>query len=229
MNIFFRLMATSVLIGTSIVCGSNKSVLLKSKNLKIEKYKVVTNFGQPEVVKPEKYIKLIPDGYELKNVPGDGLCGYWSILMTQKVLDQPNQSTIYVKRSEILKLLKQIADDIAYVRGKKEKTEEDLLALEEIESLVKNDGHKDFETFLNRLERGSVELDSPITFFVAKRLGVDIHVKREVHEKGNLRVLRHIYRSNAPDGGAIQIYYSGNGAGGHYQGIIPKGKCIHFE
>ena len=149
--------------------------------------------------------------------------------MAQKALDQPKQSTIYVRRREIARLLKQVADDIAYVRGKKEKSEEEQLEIEEIESLVKNDGYKDFEAFLNRLEGGSVELDSPITIFVAQRLGVDIHVKREVYEKGNLRVLRHVYQSNSPSAGLIQIYYHGNGAGGHYQGIIPKGKRVIFE
>ena len=58
MGMFLRLMAMLMLIGASIVSGSNKSAILKSKNFKIQKYKIVTNFGQPEVVKEEKYIKV---------------------------------------------------------------------------------------------------------------------------------------------------------------------------
>lgn len=211
--------------------GLRKILLEKPVTLKPQKTVITHHLGIPEVVEATKAMKVVPDGYELKNVPGDGLCGYWAVLVAKKVRDQERLREIFVSKQEVKDLLKQLSDYIAYVDGRKEQSEEERSALEEINTLIENGNYKNLNDFLNRLEAGLVELDSPLLVFLARRIGMGIQVKKDEVYKGKRLVIHHEYEANGVEAGEgyLQLFYKGNGAGGHYQAILPKGKVIRFR
>lgn len=205
---------------------------------KDSKYVVVQQLGQLAAVSQKDATVLVPPGYRLQNVPGDGLCGFWAILVAKKIAEQRNARDIYIKKSDVVAFLKRLADRIAYVRKKHDRTADDTEALEEIATIIANDTGKkeedlkdaDWDTFLTKLEEQHVELDSPLTVFAAPLIGFDIVVKKEEYAKAFRKIISHTYKGNcSPGEEAISIFYQGNGKGGHYQAIIPKDCRVHFN
>lgn len=202
------------------------------------KYVVIPQLGQLAAVPQKDATVLVPPGYRLQNVPGDGLCGFWAILVAKKIAEQRNARDIYVKKSDVLAFLKRLADRIAYVRKKHDRTADDTEALEEIATIIANDTGKkeedlkdaDWDAFLTKLEEQRIELDSPLTVFAAPLIGFDIVVKKEEYAKALRKIISHMYKGNfASDEEPISIFYQGNGIGGHYQAIIPKDCHVHFN
>ncbi|MDE6576422.1 MAG: hypothetical protein K2L24_03445 [Opitutales bacterium] len=205
---------------------------------KDSKYVIPPQLGQIAAVPKKDATVLVPPGFRLYNVPGDGLCGFWAVLVVKKIAEQHGARDIYVKKSEVLALLKRLSDRIAYVRGKQDRTPEDTEALEEIATLIANDTEKkeedlnntDWNQFLRKLEQGRLELDSPLTVFLAPVIGFDILVKKEEFQKGLRKIITHTYKGNfQTEEDPIPIFYRGDGRGGHYQSIVPQTCNIHIS
>ena len=179
----------------------------------------------------------LPKGYELQNVPGDGLCGYWAILTALKISKSPKKESIEVYDSEVVVLANEIADYIkhlAYPEEPYERSADDYWMLWQIKYYTENCGNEKYETirdFLEKLRDRSVQMDHSLFEIVARCLKVRIYVdgdeKRDEYKTFGTS-------EYVPEGNTLRIYYSGKGNAGHYQVIAPKlegGKQrkVHFK
>jgi hypothetical protein len=170
----------------------------------------------------------VPPGYKLHNVPGDGLCGYWATLAAQKACEFGSETSIKVEKKEVSELLRQLSDYIAHILGKENKTDKEMEMSHEIEQLFRDGYAKNNEDLYQKIEKGQMQLDSPLAIFLAQMLGYNIILEWEGMKDGkNVHVQERYRADNAK--GTIIIYYSGNGSGGHYQAIVPNRVSIHFD
>jgi hypothetical protein len=182
--------------------------------------------------KPEEEIEIQP-GYKIKNVPGDGSCGYWAILLAKAAAERtPNEKNepICVSRKDVLALWKRLSDRIAHTIFKKDKTDDEIKMVEEIDQLIRDKYGNNREMLCQEIEAGSVQLDSPLLLFLAPEIGCDIFVNwKGKMRDGSVTHRREHYVSGCSDAKKIEIDYSGDGSGGHYRAIIPVGIKVHFD
>jgi hypothetical protein len=164
---------------------------------------------------------IIPAGYRLHNVPGDGLCGYWATLAAQKAGEAGDETSVRVERKEVFELLRRLSDFIAYTVKKENKTDQEVEMVNEIDQLLRDGYAKDYENLYQRIEKGQMQLDSPLAVFLAQVVGYNIILEWEGVKSGRSVHVQERYRADNAQG-VIMIYYSGNGSGGHYQAIIPS-------
>jgi hypothetical protein len=170
----------------------------------------------------------IPADYKLYNVPGDGLCGYWATLTARKAKEAGDETSLRVERKEVFELLRQLSDCIAYTVKKENKTDQEVEMVNEIDQLLRDGYAKDYEDLYQRIERGQMQLDSPLALFLAQVVGYNIILEWEGVKSGRSVHVQERYRANNAQG-IIIIYYSGNGSGGHYQAIIPSKINVVFN
>ena len=151
---------------------------------------------------------IIPAGYELQNVPGQGLCGYWSVLTALRILQDPNATKIYVDKCEVFGFLKELAD---YIRNS-----EDYELFNIIIAI-----YDDLNSFLSDLEQGKIQADDTIMSCIAKFLRVNICITSKESSQGSSQKYS-INGSNSSSVQLIQLYHNSNGIFGHYQVIAPK-------
>ncbi|MDR1907027.1 MAG: hypothetical protein LBQ03_02320 [Puniceicoccales bacterium] len=198
--------ATPLTIATSIHSGEDSTVV-------------------PGIGKQEAF--TIPVGYKLQNVPGDGLCGYWATLTAKKAKEADDGASIQVEKKEIFELLGRLSDRIAHMIKKEDKTDAEIERVNELEQLIRDGYAEDYENLYKKIEKGQMQLDSPLALFLADEIGYNIILEWEGIKKGKRIRLREMYRADNADG-VIMIYYSGNGSGGHYQAIIPSTMSVIF-
>jgi hypothetical protein len=179
--------------------------------------------------KSAEIMELVPAGYEIKNVPGDGLCGFWATLLAVEALEHAGQTKITVTRKAVFELLKKLSDRIAYTLHKVDKSDEEKEMIEEIDQLIRDNYAKDHEDLCKKIETGSMQFDSPTALFVAQEIGYDIVIKSERNKDGKTIRHKNTYYSDIAKARKIMIYYHGDGGGGHYQAIIERGKDVHFN
>jgi hypothetical protein len=170
----------------------------------------------------------IPTDYKLHNVPGDGLCGYWATLVARKAKEADDETSVRVERKEVFELLGQLSDHIAYTVKKEDKTDQETEMVNEIDQLLRDGYAKDYEDLCQRIEKGQMQLDSPLAVFLAQVIGYNIILEWEGIKSGQSVHVQELYRANNAQG-TIIIYYSGNGSGGHYQAIIPGKISVIFS
>jgi hypothetical protein len=141
------------------------------------------NAVRPIAKNENNSLKLIPDGYKLQNVPGDGLCGYWALLVSKKAKNLESETVISVSKKEIRKLLKRLSAKVAYVLGKKNKTQYELEMVEEIDQLIHDHYAENYGDLYQKIEAGSLQLISPLTLFLAQEMECDIVIK-SAHRRG---------------------------------------------
>jgi hypothetical protein len=214
----------------------NKKVATDQVALIIPQEQPAVTHDSDEIAKKEKDSNasdtvsrlIIPAGYRLCNVPGDGLCGYWATLAAKKAHEFRKERTIKVEKKEVFELLKKLSDYVAYIVGKKNKTDREIEMGHEIEQLQRDGYVKNNEDLCQKLEKGKMQLDSPLTIFLAETIGYNIILEWEgIKAEKNVHVQERYQADNAE--GTIIIYYSGNGSGGHYQAIIPNGINVNFN
>jgi hypothetical protein len=170
----------------------------------------------------------IPPDYKVHNVPGDGLCGYWATLAAQRAEEADDGTSVRVEKKDVFELLGQLADRIAYTIKKEDKTDRELEMVDEIDQLLRDGYAKDYEDLYQRIEKGQMQLDSPLAVFLAQVIGYNIIVEWEGIKSGKNVHVQERYQTNDAQGTVI-IYYSGNGSGGHYQAIISRKINVVFN
>ncbi|MDR1367041.1 MAG: hypothetical protein LBJ13_04035 [Puniceicoccales bacterium] len=177
--------------------------------------------------------KRIPLGYEIKNVPGDGLCGYWAVLVAEAAIENEQNGkniSIHITKKNVFDLLKRLSDRIAYTIHREDKTDTEQKMVAEIDQLIRDRYGNNREALCQKIEAGSVQLDSPLLLFLAQEIGYDIFVNWSGKMRdGSTRLEREQYASGCADAKRIRIDYSGNGSAGHYQAIIPVGMNVRFN
>jgi hypothetical protein len=170
----------------------------------------------------------IPAGYRLCDVPGDGLCGYWATFTAKKAEEVGDEASIRVEKKEIFELLGRLSDRIAHTLKRENKTDMEMEMVSEIDQLLRDGYAKDYEDLYGKIEKGQLQLDSPLTIFLAQEVGYNIIVEWKGTKDGKNICVQERYQVD--DGqGTIIIYYSGNGSGGHYQAIIPSRISVVFN
>ncbi|UPA28337.1 MAG: hypothetical protein LW808_003485 [Verrucomicrobiota bacterium] len=156
--------------------------------------------------------------FRLQNVPGDGCCGCWALLLSAAAVeDKPNGR---VTRADISALLNWLADDIAAFFAQSSFTEEDLVIFDELTLLIvqytnaaiDNVTSADRNRFLSMLREGRVQLDSVLIGRLTRHFRRTIIV---VYDENNA----HVY-DYPGDRDPLIIFYRGEGILGHYQSII---------
>ncbi|MDR1435455.1 MAG: hypothetical protein LBI77_03570 [Puniceicoccales bacterium] len=212
------------------VMGKNETKKL-TVNREVRDISKEKNSTTPSPSKKENSpLKLIPDGYKLQDVPGNGLCGYWAILIAEKAKNLKNEISIKVTKMEVKGLLRRLSDRVAYTVKKENKTTHEVEMVEEIDQIIRDHYAKNFEDLYQKIEAGSMQLNSPLTIFLAQEMGCNIVIKSERKEGGKVINDTNFYDSGNENAKEILIHYSGNGSSGHYQAIIAKNKnvqCIY--
>ncbi|MDR2200688.1 MAG: hypothetical protein LBN94_01035 [Puniceicoccales bacterium] len=172
---------------------------------------------------------MVPEGYVIKNVPGDGLCGYWAGLVAKKAREiEQTTATIGVSREEVFELLGRLSRRIGLIFEKQNKTDEEREIVEEIDQLIRDGYAQNFQDLCRKTRSGQMQLDSPLAVLLAKELGHDIILETERFVQGRIIRVRHVYRSHK-NAQVIRIYYMGGGTSGHYQAIIPRGIEVQYR
>jgi hypothetical protein len=184
-------------------------------------------------VSPLERVEIIPPGYEIKNVPGDGLCGYWATLLAVAAVEKHKTGKnipIHIAKKDVFGLLKRLADRIEHMIGKENRTDKENEMVEEIDQLIRDKYGNSYEALCRKIEAGDVQLDSPLLVFLALEIGYDIDVNwngrtRDGHTVHDLEQ----YASGYADAGKIRLDSSGHGSAGHYRAIVPKEISVCFE
>jgi hypothetical protein len=177
----------------------------------------------------------LPQGYKLQNVPGDGLCGFWAVLAALKVKEKGNAASVHVERKEVFDLLKRLSDRIKKLVKKENKTEEEQEMVRELDQLIRDGYAKDHDDLVCKLERGEMQLDSPIATFLAQEIGYTIVLRWQGIRKGEMIFVLEQYVAKSPQEvtmsprKVIVIQYFGNGSGGHYWAVVPVGANVSFN
>ncbi|MDR2807131.1 MAG: hypothetical protein LBB11_03170 [Puniceicoccales bacterium] len=177
-----------------------------------------------------KKISFIADGYKLQNVPGDGLCGYWAILTAEKA-QNAGAASIQITKKEVLELLKKLANCITNIQASnsKSKTGEYSGILYGLDLLMQEEHVTAYSDLCEKIKKGTIQLDTPLTALLAKEIRCDIVCKWiRRNNYGQLSHRQDIYSSGIMNAKKITIYYEGNGSSGHYQAIIPEHISVNF-
>lgn len=157
--------------------------------------------------------------YHLQNVPGDGLCGCWALLVAAAAA---NGAPGRIDRADVSVLLDWLTDDLTKFLAQSKFTEEDLRIYDELVLLIAQYTDAAFDNvqvtdrtrFLSMLRNGRIQLDSVLTRRLTKYFQRTIVVVYDDHNA-------HTY--NCPgDRSPLIIFYQGNGAFGHYQAIVSE-------
>jgi hypothetical protein len=171
---------------------------------------------------------FIPQGYEIKNVPSDGCCGIWSIVVDKKAAEQEDGTPIQVTKKEVFDLLRILSDQIAYTLKKEHKTSHEIELIEEIDQLIRDNYAKNYEDLYRKIESGGMQLDSPLACFLAPVIGYDIIIETDYNQNKMIHTTE-VYASGNATAKKLRIYYNGNGGNGHYQAIIKKGHHVQYN
>ena len=204
-----------------------------------------------------KHVDWLPEGCELQNVPGDGLCGYWAVLTALKILEDPNKEVIDVTDSEVSDLANKFAEYIENIHSNEQENEEAFLQLATLmpeygmgQNVAENDAI--VESFLQSLRGLHIQMDYTFYRMIMKIFEIDLEVKSYTKRKDEYGCYNMFSSKEESDErnkkdettqddktkdnkkGMIQLYYEGNGRFGHYQVIAPKLKngkkrIVHFE
>jgi hypothetical protein len=175
----------------------------------------------------------VPLGYEIKDVPGDGLCGYWAVLVAvaaAKNAQSGKNTSIHISKKDVFDLLKRLSDRIMYTICKEDKTDDEQSRVGEINQLICDGYGNDCKALCRKIEAGFMQLDSPLLVFLALEIGYDIWVNwRGRMQNGETKFKRERYASGCANAEIVRVIYSGNGSFGHYRAIIPKGINVCFN
>lgn len=165
--------------------------------------------------------------YHLQNVPGDGLCGCWALLVAASAANGVSDGR--VDRAQVSVLLDWLADDLTKFLAQSKFTEEELRIYDELMLLIAQYTDAAFDNiqatdrcrFLSMLKDGRIQLDSVLTRRLTKYFQRTIIV---IYDNRNA----HIY--NYPgDLSPLIIFYQGNGSSGHYWSTIPEEYTVKKE
>ncbi|MDR2807132.1 MAG: hypothetical protein LBB11_03175 [Puniceicoccales bacterium] len=180
---------------------------------------------------------IIPKGYALKDVPSDGCCGYWAVLTAKKAQEmERTKTTICIRKNEILEILKQLADRIAYTADKENKSIDEIDRMDVINQLICEGFAKNYDDLYKKIKAKQMQLDFPLIPFLTDVLHCTISVRSKRKSQGNFICTFHADPSQ--NGGnsehtrpvtVAMIHYSGDGFRGHYQAITPEGVEVKFE